>query len=78
MAALLLLLILGQLTGVTATRPPWPREGEIGAVEWEGLTQRFLPRGVNTTECMFAAICILKYILKAPRSESSVFYSIFL
>lgn len=50
----------------------------MGAVEWEGLTQRFLPRGVNTTECMFAAICILKYILKAPRSESSVFYSIFL
>lgn len=50
----------------------------MGAVEWEGLMQRFLPRGVNTTECMFAAICILKYILKAPRSESSVFYSIFL
>lgn len=50
----------------------------MGAVEWEGLTQRFLPRGVNTTECMFAVICILKYILKALRSESSVFYSIFL
>lgn len=40
--------------------------------------ERFLPCGVNTTECMFAFICISKHILKAPRLESSVFYSVFL
>lgn len=78
MAALLLLHVLGQLTGGHSHPASLAKGGEMGAVEWEGLMQRFLPRGVNTTECMFAAICILKYILKAPRSESSVFYSIFL
>lgn len=46
-----------------APQPSWLK----GNVAWEGLMQKdVLPCGVNTTECMFAFICILKRILKAP------------
>lgn len=60
--------------------PSWlgERGGNGGCGMGRVNAERFLPRGVNSTECMFAFICILKHILKAPRLESSVFYSIFL
>lgn len=57
-------------TGLTG----WGKGEEMGDVAWEGLMQKdFLPRGINSTECMFAFICILKHILKAPHLKVLVF-----